>query len=96
MHKVPDISEIRQDQIDQLALYLEITEDMSYEAFFSKDEKISFGGNRAGNEYHLGDRTHFRSALINFRRLWMNNEPSNYNRVANIVDKYNPNTKNAL
>lgn len=89
-----DISTISQDDIDRLALYAEITEDMSYEPFFSKDEKMSLSGGNEEKEFYMGDRAHFRSALISFRRLWMNDEPSNYKRVAKIVDKYRPKTKN--
>ena len=93
MYQGHDISTISQDDIDRLALYAEITEDMSYEPFFSKDEKMSLSGGTEEKEFYMGDRAHFRSALISFRRLWMNDEPSNYKRVAKIVDRYRPRTK---
>ena len=94
MYLGQNISKITQDEIDQLGLYLEIIEDMSFEPFYSKDEKMSLSGGNEEKEFYMGDRAHFRSALISFRRLWMNDEPSNYNRVAKIVDKYRPKTKN--
>lgn len=93
MYTGKDISEITQSEVDKLALYLEIAEDMSFEPFYSKDEKISLSGGNEEKEFYMGDRAHFRSALISFRRLWMNDEPSNYRKVAKIVDKYKPKTK---
>jgi hypothetical protein len=93
MYDGSSILKIPQDDVDRLALYLEIIEDMSFEPFYSKDEKMSLSGATEEREFYMGDRAHFRSALISFRRLWMNDEPSNYKRVAKIVDRYRPGTK---
>jgi hypothetical protein len=75
-----------QQEIDQIAALVEAVRELKNEPFFHPDEKISF--HTQGDKifsFSLGDRFHFRSALVTFRRIWMNDEPSNFNRCCNVI-----------
>jgi hypothetical protein len=76
---------INQQDVDRIASFVEACGELEKEPFFSKDEKLSFRS--AGNRwtFTFGDRFHFRSALISFRRLWMQTEPSNWERVVRTL-----------
>ncbi len=74
-----------QRDVDSIASFVEACAELEREPFFGKDEKLSF--QTAGEQwtFKLGDRFHFRSALISFRRVWMPNEPSSLERVLKIL-----------
>jgi hypothetical protein len=83
--KVPPSDE----EIQGVALFVEAAGELEREPFFGPDEKRGFS--HAGDEqwtFELGDRFHFRSALISFRRIWMEKESSHFYRVANILWRY--------
>lgn len=44
----------------------------------------------------IGDRFHFRSALVTFRRIWMKDEPSNFHSCYNILWKYSIESRGLL
>src|SRR6202042_2281941 len=79
-----------QHEIDRVAIYVEAARELRHEPLFGKDENRSF--QNAGTQYtfELGDRFHFRSALVTFRRIWMSKEPSHfyscYNALARSCD----------
>ena len=77
-----------QDDIDRVAVYVEATRELANEPFFEEDEnrKISFQGTHF--IYTLGDRFHFRSALVTFRRIWMSKEPSHFYSCHNVLARY--------
>lgn len=75
--------------VDQVASFVEACEELKKEPFFGKDEKLSFRSSGNRWTFTFGDRFHFRSALISFRRLWMPTEPSNWIEVVEILK--NPN-----
>lgn len=72
--------------IDSLASFMEIAEDLANEPFMAKDEKNRYiPREHQASIYYLGDRAHFRSALIGFRRIWMPKEPSHYHTVCSVL-----------
>lgn len=79
-----------QFELDSVASFVEVAEDLAHEPFMSEDEKqkYSLGNDNFPARYWLGDRTHFRSALISFRRLWMKGEPSHHLKVKNVLRRY--------
>jgi len=82
-----------QPEVDALASFIEVAEDLTHEPFLSEDERFSVSQSANGpSTYRLGDRTHFRSALISFRRLWMEREPTCYRKICGILSKYSAST----
>ncbi len=76
---------IDQKCVDRVASFIESCAEMQKEPFFGKDEKLSFRNSGNRWTFTFGDRFHFRSALISFRRLWMPTEPSNWEEVVEIL-----------
>ena len=76
---------VDQKSVDQVASFVEACEELKKEPFFGKDEKLSFRSSGNRWTFTFGDRFHFRSALISFRRLWMPTEPSNWIEVVEIL-----------
>ena len=64
---------------------MEACAELDREPFFGPDEKrvLTVEGDRIS--CILGDRFHFRSALISFRRIWMPKEPSHVHSVADTT-----------
>jgi len=87
----PDVWRPTQENIDALAAFVEVVEDLAAEPFMGEDENGSM--RKGGGEpvtYSLGDRTHFRSALISFRRIWMQGEPTYYKTIGGLLHCYRP------
>lgn len=78
-------SKISQSEIDCVASFVEACMELEHEPFFGKDEKLSFHTPMRQQKFILGDRCHFRSALISFRRIWMPSEPSSWKRILPII-----------
>jgi hypothetical protein len=77
---------ITQKDVDSVASFVEAANELELEPFFGKDEQFSQASSvQHKTVFHLGDRFHFRSALISFRRLWMPREPSYWKAVCNIL-----------
>ncbi|HTY88568.1 MAG TPA: hypothetical protein VMB80_13965 [Candidatus Acidoferrum sp.] len=71
--------------VDQIASFVEACSELQREPFYGKDESLSFRGSGDRWTFSFGDRFHFRSALISFRRLWMRTEPSNWEQIVKIL-----------
>jgi hypothetical protein len=71
-----------------LAVFIEAVDELKREPFFSPDDKpnISIQGNVKKADF--GDRTHFRSALITFRRMWMEKEASFFPYICNLIKRF--------
>lgn len=79
---------VTQPEVDALASFVEACRELEKEPFFGKDEKCSFHGDGEDRwTFNLGDRFHFRSALVSFRRIWMPKEPSSWRKVAAILQR---------
>src|SRR5438132_316637 len=79
---------ITQRDVDAVASFVEAANELDSEPFFGKDEQFRFSGISDGpTTFYLGDRFHFRSALISFRRLWMPREPSYWANVVGILTR---------
>ena len=76
---------IDQKCVDQVASFVEACAELKNEPFFGKDEKLSVRSSGNRWTFTFGNRFHFRSALISFRRLWMPTEPSNWVEVVEIL-----------
>jgi hypothetical protein len=77
-----------QEEVDSLAAFIEAAEEFQHEPFCGPDEPLTLGHNGKNYFYKFGDRFHFRSALVSFRRIWLNDEASNFKRILNIICKY--------
>lgn len=85
-----DKPNIAQQDVDAVASFVEASNELDVEPFFGKDEQFSFSGTADGPAtFYLGDRFHFRSALISFRRIWMPFEPSHWRNVVEILTRPN-------
>jgi hypothetical protein len=62
---------INQKDVDRVASFVEACFELGKEPFWGKDEKLGFQGAEDRWTFTFGDRFHFRSALISFRRLFM-------------------------
>jgi hypothetical protein len=84
-----DKVDITQKDVDAVASFVEAASELDLEPFFGKDEQFSFSGMPGDGPatFNLGDRFHFRSALISFRRIWMPSEPSNWEKIAGILTR---------
>lgn len=81
-------------EVDAVASFVETAEDLVHEPFMAEDENRGFSVDVDKQAtYRLGDRTHFRSALISFRRLWMSTEPSCYKNVCNLLFLHHEETR---
>lgn len=79
-----------QRDVDSVASFIEACDELQLEPFFGKDEQLgSSRGPGKATTYKMGDRFHFRSALISFRRIWMQKEASHWNRVVQILRRSN-------
>jgi hypothetical protein len=79
---------ISQNDVDAVASLVEAADELGLEPFFGKDEQFSFSGTADGPAtFHLGDRFHFRLALISFRRIWLPSEPSHWRNVVRILTR---------
>lgn len=78
---------VNQLDVDCVASFVESCGELEMEPFFSKDEKLSLSPGQRKNVYHLGDRFHFRSALISFRRIWMQSESAHWRKIHAILGK---------
>jgi hypothetical protein len=87
-------AKIGQSEVNCVASFVEACMELEHEPFFGKDEKLSFGGPMNQQKFILGDRFHFRSALISFRRIWMPEEPSSWKRILPII--YNSSLPNEI
>ena len=77
---------ITQKEVDAVASFVEAAGELDLEPFFGVDEQFRItSGSDYRRTYHLGDRFHFRSALISFRRIWMSKEPSCWRNVTQIL-----------
>lgn len=71
-----------------LASFIEAAEELKQEPFFSPDNRTALVS--TGNEHtaQFGDRFHFRSALVTFRRMWLNDEASNFLATCKLIERY--------
>jgi hypothetical protein len=76
-----------QHEVDSLAAFIEAAEELQEEPFFGPDEKRTLGHDGRQEYVSVGDRFHFRSALVSFRRIWLNDEASHFYRICNTIDK---------
>lgn len=80
------MSNITQEDVDAVASFVEAANELDIEPFFGKDEQFTQSGSAEYKIiYRLGDRFHFRSALISYRRIWMVTEPSHWRSVTGIL-----------
>jgi hypothetical protein len=84
------------DEVDSLASFVEAIAELEAEPFFSRDEPRTLSATGDKFTYRLGDRSHFRSALITFRRIWMQREAENFDRVCSIISKHTPPPSNGF
>lgn len=87
MDKKPTVP--TQFEVNSLAAFIEAATELENEPFFSPDDQlklVSHGGDKIIAV--LGDRFHFRSALVSFRRIWLEKEASYFYDVLKLIRKY--------
>ena len=77
-----------QEEVDCVASYVEATAELKAEPFYASDEPRTISSHGEKHTYRIGDRFHFRSALITFRRIWMKGDAENFEHVCNILIKH--------
>jgi hypothetical protein len=85
-----------QREIDHIASFVEAARELKKEPFFHADEKRSFSFQGNNYTFEVGDRFHFRSALVTFRRIWMPGESSNFYDCYNILWRFAPTKESPL
>ena len=73
---------VTQQNVDDVAAYIEAASELKAETFFGEDEHIILIG---GNEGEFGTPANLKSALAPFRRMWMQGEPCYFEHVHNIL-----------
>jgi hypothetical protein len=71
-----------------LAAFVEAVEEMRCEPYFGEDDPCKITEQAGAVTYTLGDRFHFRSALVTFRRVWLNDEASALPHICGLLDRY--------
>jgi hypothetical protein len=56
------------EEVDSLAAFIEAVEELEREPFFGPDDNLKIVSRGGMTRYEFGDRFHFRSALVSFRR----------------------------
>ena len=80
-----------QPEIDLLAVFVETAEELRHEPFFDLYENPGYSTqDKKLIVMEFGDRFHFRSALIPFRRIWREREDSHYAEILDLIMKYEP------
>ena len=72
-------------EVDCVASLVEACGELEREPFFGKDDPLTGKNDGVRHTYIMGDRFHFRSALISFRRMWMSTEASYWETVIKII-----------
>lgn len=78
---------ITQEQVDRVAAYVEACREARSEPFFGPDDEANFRASKDWKRitFFLGDRLHFRSALVPFARLWATANPAYWQATAEIL-----------
>jgi hypothetical protein len=76
------------ENANSLAAFIEAAEELQLEPFMGPDDKTA--GVFKGGKMHViaGDRFHFRSALTTFRRIWMDEEASNFFKTCLLIERF--------
>ena len=85
-----------QQDIDRIASFVEAVRELKKEPFFHEDENRSVSIQGDKHTFRVGDRFHFRSVLVTFRRIWMNDEASNFFSCYNILWRFQPSLESLL
>jgi hypothetical protein len=71
-----------------LAVFIEAVEELKREPFFSPDDQSKISMQGSLKQATFGDRSHFRSALITFRRMWLEKEASCFPAICKLIKRY--------
>ena len=77
-------SEIRPEEITRLAAYVDAGSQLSKSEFFGDDDRSVISTHFA----QFGPASRLEALLAPFRRMWMNDETANFNRVAKIIEHH--------
>src|SRR5437868_9681955 len=78
------------DEVDHVAHYCNVAARLQHEVFLGEDSHDVLCQHSTGISVQLEHPALFNSVLSLFRRLWMKAEPSYYERVRNILYRYQP------
>lgn len=88
MSKQAGRSQPDQHETNCLAAFIEAVEELQHEPFCGEDDKSVYSMRGSQVVARFGDRFHFRSALVTFRRIWLKDEASNFNFICNLIERY--------
>jgi hypothetical protein len=77
-----------QHEANCLGAFIEAVEELRREPFFSEDDKSILSAQGAKLVARFGDRFHFRSALVTFRRVWLKEEASNFHSICKLIARF--------
>ncbi len=78
-----------QCDVNCLASFTEAAEELQREPFFSGDNKTTLAKQSQTGETQFGNRFHFRSALISFRRIRNEREAANFLEICRLLKRFN-------
>jgi hypothetical protein len=80
-----------QEDVDLVAAFVETARELRAEPFFDPYESPSYSMQSDKLiVMYLGDRFHFRSALIPFRRIWRKGEDTYFADILTVLERYSP------
>ena len=82
-------SQIRPEEVTRLAAYVEAGDQLSKSEFFGEDDRSVISEHFA----QFGPASRLEALLAPFRRMWMNDENANFNRVAKIIEYHSVSRK---
>jgi hypothetical protein len=81
---------ITQEEVDSVAYFIEAATHLKQQNLFNEDEPHTVLKTQGSNPPVLetGPSSHLEAAIIPFRKIWMQEEPSNFYKICNILYKY--------
>ena len=89
------MSPLTQTEFDQLATFVAVAEELSMEPFVSDDnhEKLTHSKSASGSDRFIAFFCHpafLKSALMTFRKLWLESEPCEFQKIRDLVFRAHP------
>jgi hypothetical protein len=80
---------ITQEEVDSVAYFIEAATHLKQQNLFNEDEPHTVLKTQGSNPPVLetGSSSHLEAAIIPFRKIWMQEEPSNFYKIYNILYK---------
>jgi hypothetical protein len=84
------MNSITQDEFNDLAMYVAVAEELRREPFFSEDNHETLCPSDGGFSAFLCHPAFLKSAVLPFRKLWLESEPCAYTAIRDLVFRIHP------